>query len=138
MRAEKLRRALAEGPMTWERLAAATGLDVSRCMIEVRRLEVECGCSIARRKTTELRLIHDPEQPELDHKTCGWDGCDAVLRDTNETGYCGIHTQAEARRRWQAMSPAARRELAEAVCGDAVAILGLFDTQLSIDDVPEA
>jgi len=132
MRAEKIRRRLAEGPCTWADLASASGYDEHRCMMEVSRLQAEAGCTIELRTVTMVHLVYDPEN--LMPRTCGWPDCNAPLRLHNGTGYCPVHTQLEAQRRWRAMSPARRAELAEEVCGDSAAILALFDQQLCLQE----
>jgi len=134
MRAEKIRQRLAQGPATWDDLAAVSGHDKRRCQIEVNRLQRECGCTIEKRRVTYLIMMYDPENPAP--RICAWDGCDAPLRTHNGTGYCAIHTQLEARRRWLAMSRERRAEMAEEICGDPAAILVLFDNQLSLDGTP--
>jgi hypothetical protein len=132
MRAQSIRQRLAEGPCTWPELAAATGYDEHRCMIEVSRLQALSGCTIEYRQVTHVVLMYDPEN--LADRTCAWPGCQEKLRLHNGTGYCGVHTQTEAQRRWRALTPAQRAELAEDICGDGAAALALFDKQLSIDE----
>lgn len=132
MRAQTIRQRLAEGPCTWAELAAATGYDEHRCMIEVSRLRALCDCTIEYRQVTQVVLMYDPENPAA--RICGWPGCDEKLRLHNGTGYCGVHTQQEARRRWYALAPEERAELAEDICGDGAAALALFDKQLTIDE----
>jgi len=131
MRARKIRERLAQGPATWQELAAASNYDEHRCMIEVNRLERECGCTIELRQVTQVMLMYDPENPTA--RTCAWPNCSIPLRRHNGTGYCAIHTQAEARRRWHAMSPEDRAEMVCEICGDSAAVLALLDHQLELD-----
>jgi len=131
MRARKIRERLAQGPATWQELAEVSNYDEHRCMIEVNRLERECGCTIERRQVTQIKLMYDPENPTA--RFCGWPECRVPLRLHNGTGYCAVHTQAEARRRWHAMSPDERAEMVEEVCGDSAALLALVGYQFELD-----
>lgn len=130
MRAEAIRERLASGPATWAELMEASGLSEQRCMVEVSKLQSE-GVTIRLQKVTLVECLYDPERPA--ERFCAEPGCGRLLRHTNGTGWCSLHVQGEALRRWNALPEDRRKELAAAVCGDPCAIAELFDTQLSLE-----
>lgn len=94
---DRVRCALAGGPLTAEQLSDRTGLPRSRVDIILEELAARGEAS--RRKVYQWHGRGG---------VCSYPGCDTVLRHSNTSGFCALHREAGAREAWEMLPAGAR------------------------------